>query len=594
MQTYSPIALLWNHFSTKRRQIVIASSFSVLNKIFDIAPPLLIGLAVDTVVKKESSFIATLLDIDHLETQIYILGLLTFIIWALESVFEYLLKIWWRGLAQEVQHSLRVEGHQHLQSLPLSFFEEQNTGNLMTILNDDINQLERFLDMGANQIIQVLTTVLSIGVIFFIISPSIAALSFLPVPFILWGSFYFQKRIAPRYLNVREKAGHIASYLNNNILGIATVKSYVAEKFESQKMRQESLSYEQANKKAIILSSAFSPLIRMVVLCGFMFALIIGGLQTLEGTLEVGAYSILIFLTQRLLWPLTGLGEIFDLYQRAMASTLRIFQLLQTQISQQDGELNLTSSDLGQGIHFQNVSFNYQNSTDVLKNISFSIHPGQTIAFVGATGSGKSTLVKLLLRFYDPQKGEIKIGEHNINQYKIEDLRQAIAYVAQSPYLFFGSVKENVMYGSFGAGQEDFQQACLVAEAQEFISKLPQKENTLIGEQGQKLSGGQRQRLSIARSLLKNAPIYIFDEATSAVDNETEAAIQRSLKKVTSQKTTIIIAHRLSTIIHADCIHVLHDGQIVESGHHQELLQKKGLYHSLWSVQSGQNKTAGV
>ena len=298
---HSPLKTLWKHFTSEHLRVYEASAYSILNKIFDIAPPLLIGLAVDTVVKNENSFLAGYGVVDKKE-QIYVIGILTVIIWVLESAFEFLLKIRWRGIAQDVQHKLRVQGYEHLQRLQLSYFEDQNTGNLTTILNDDINQLERFLDSGANSILQMLTTVFTIGTVFVIISPTLASLSFLPIPFILWGSFYFQKKIAPKYANVRQEAGNLASTLVNNLAGMATIKSYVAQEFETSRIENQSLDYVNSNKSAIKVSSAFSPLIRMVILCGFMFTLVLGGLYVFDGKLEVGAYSILIFLVQRLLW----------------------------------------------------------------------------------------------------------------------------------------------------------------------------------------------------------------------------------------------------------------------------------------------------
>lgn len=582
----SPLKALWNHFTDKRSKVIEASIYSVLNKIFDIAPPLLIGLAVDTVVKKESSFVGDFGITNHLH-QMYLLGFLTFIIWALESLFEFLFKVRWRHIAQEVQHALRMETYEHLQRLHISFFENQNTGNLTTVMNDDVNQLERFLDVGANEVLQLLTTVISIGTIFFIISPTIASLSFLPVPFILWGSFYFQRRIAPRYLGVREEAGMLASMLVNNLSGMATIKSYVAQAFERKRLGQQSLAYADSNKKAIVLSSSFSPLIRMVVLCGFLFALVLGGIHVFEGKLEVGSYSVLIFLVQRLLWPLTRLGETFDLYQRAMASTNRIMDLLKTEVQINDGSKTLAHDSFSGNIKMQDVSFSYESGNKILHNINLDISPGKTVALVGTTGSGKSTILKLLLRFYDVSEGEITVDGHNIKDLEQDNLRSLIGFVSQDTYLFHGTVMDNILYGSFDKTREEVIEAAKMAEAHEFIQALPQGYDTIVGERGQKLSGGQRQRISIARALIKDPHLFIFDEATSAVDNETEAAIQRSLERITKDRTTIMVAHRLSTIKHADKIIVLEDGKILEQGTHDELTQKNGMYNALWQVQTG-------
>lgn len=585
----SPAKKLWNHFSSKHSKALEASTYSILNKIFDIAPPMLIGLAVDTVVKGEESFIASF-GVANKIHQLYWLAFLTFLIWAFESFFEFLFKVKWRHLAQEVQHELRLETYDHLQKLHISFFENQNTGNLTTVLNDDINQLERFLDVGANDILQVLTTVITIGAIFFYISPLIAVFSFLPIPFILIGSFYFQKRIAPRYSNVRDEAGLLASIITNNLSGMMTIKSYVAQDFEKNRLNKQSLHYSDSNKKAIVLSSSFSPLIRMVILCGFLFTMVLGGIQVFEGILEIGFYSTLIFLVQRLLWPLTRLGEVFDLYQRAMASTKRVLNLLNTPIKIDDGKEILHPSEFKGDIEIKNVNFSYDTGPKILNNISIDIKAGQTIALVGATGSGKSTILKLLMRFYDVSTGDIFIDGINLKSLSQDSLRSLIGFVSQDTYLFHGSIKENILYGSFEKSNDELMNAAKLAEAHEFIDKLPKGYDTIVGERGQKLSGGQRQRLCIARALIKNPPLFLFDEATSAVDNETEAAIQRSLEKITKNRTTIMVAHRLSTIKHADCIHVLENGEVVESGNHESLLRLNGLYNALWNVQTGNKK----
>jgi len=581
-----PFKTLWRHFKKKQSAVLTASTFSVLNKIFDIAPPLLIGLAVDTVVKKETSLLASY-GISDKSDQITTIALLTFLIWAFESLFEFLFKVKWRHIAQEVQHGLRMEGYNHLQSLHLSFFENKNTGDLTTILNDDINQLERFLDVGANEILQMLTTVISIGTIFFFISPQIAALSFLPIPFILWGSFTFQKKIAPLYKGVRLEAGFLSSTFVNNIMGIATIKAYVAGKFESSRVSDQSTRYQEANKKAILISSSFSPLIRMVILCGFLFTLVMGAHEVFNGKLAIGSYSTMIFLVQRLLWPLTRLGEIFDLYQRAMASTSRVLSLVQTPHKIQDGQKDIERNKFEGDISFHNVNFSYNESDLVLKNLNLTIKKGSTIGLVGTTGSGKSTLIKLLLRFYDITSGSLTVDGTEISELKQDQLRRLIGLVSQETYLFHGSVRENIVYGSFDKTENDIIDALKMAEAYDFVTGLPLGLETIVGERGQKLSGGQRQRLSIARALLKKPKLFIFDEATSAIDNETEAAIQRSLERITKQTTTIMVAHRLSTIKNADQIYVLEKGQVIEHGTHKELIEHNGQYNALWNVQTG-------
>lgn len=369
-----PLQRLFNYGHQYIKQIRLAIGASILNKIFDLAPPVLIGIAVDVVIKQQDSIIARL-GVKDIYGQFLILSLLTVITWILESLFEYCLKLLWRNLGQNVQHKLRLDAYKHLQELELAYFEERSTSALMSILSDDINQLERFLDVGANDIIQVTTTI------------------------------------------------------------------------------------------------------------------------------EILARN--------------------------------------------------------------------------------------TIAIVGSTGSGKSTLVKLLLRFYEVENGKITLDGIDLQQLNLRDLRRCIGLVSQDVFLFHGTVAENIAYGTFSASNEDIIMAAKIAEAHDFIMNLPQGYETIVGEMGQKLSGGQRQRIAIARAVLKDPPILILDEATSAVDNEPEAAIQRSLERITVNRTTIAIAHRLSTIRNADCIYVMEHGKLVEAGTHEQLLDKNGIYASFWSVQSG-------
>lgn len=585
------ILRLMQYMKAHRTRAILATVCSVINKFFDIMPEILIGMAIDVVVRAEESFLAQWGVTDPWQ-QILILGGLTFFIWVGESLFEYLFMILWRGLAQVVQHDLRTDTYSHLQNLDLQFFEDQSSGNLTTILNDDINQLERFLDGGANQIIQTFTAVVGVGAVFFYLSPSIAVVAYLPIPAIIFGAFYFQKKATPLYAEVREKVGVLGSRISNNIAGIQTIKSFTQEASESEKLTQESQDYVEANKKAIAVSSAFIPVIRMGILSGYLATFVLGAHYVLEGTMEIGAYGVLVFLTQRLLWPLTGIAQTVDLYERAMASTRRVLDLLHQPFHIDDGFTK--AGKLNGDIAFQGVSFSYSSGPQILHDLNFEIPARKTTAFVGSTGSGKSTLIKLLLRFYEPQTGKVLMDGRSLEEYELKSLRKNIGLVSQDVFLFHGSVRENLLYGKPDATEEELVDAASRAEAMEFIEKLPEGMDTVIGERGQKLSGGQRQRLSLARAILKDPPILILDEATSAVDNETEAAIQRSLAKISKDRTVIAIAHRLSTIVNADTIYVLENGSIQQQGRHQDLMDSPGVYKNLWNVQTGSASLQGL
>ena len=582
-----PLKQLIQYMKPFRGKVRLATLFSILNKLFDLAPPILIGAAVDVVVKGEESLIAGFGIKDPFDQLLWLAGFTVFV-WVFESFFQYLFEVYWRDLAQFTQDSLRKDAYQNLQKQKMAYFEDQSSGNLNTILNDDINQLERFLDHGANDLIQVAVTVLVIGSIFMFSAPEIGWMALVPMPFIIWGSVWFQKKLAPRYNLVRERAGETSSQLINNLGGITTIKSYGAEKFEYDRISTLSQKYKEANQSVIRLSAAFVPLIRMLILTGFIGILIFAGFKTLDGEMEVGLYSVLIFVTQRLLWPLTRLGETFDLYQRAMASTKRVMGLLKKEETLNDGITELEPENVEGSYRFEDVSFRYKSGGPVIRNLSLNIDSGETVGIVGATGAGKSSLIKLLIRFYDVTEGRILLDGKDIRTYRLKDLTRAAGLVSQDVFLFHGTVAENIRYGTFNASDEEVKEAAKLAEAHDFVQTLDEGYNTIVGERGQKLSGGQRQRVSIARAILKNPPILILDEATSAVDNETEAAIQRSLFKIAKERTTIIIAHRLSTIRHADKIFVLEHGELAESGTHEELVQKDGIYKQLWMVQSGE------
>ena len=587
----APLARLLAYARPHRGRVWLASIASVTNKVFDLAPPLLIGAAVDVVADSESSWLAQL-GVEGRSDQIWVIGGLTVLIWIVESITEYAHKVWWRNLAQDLQHDLRLDVYGHVQGLELEFFEDRSTGGLMSVLNDDVNQLERFLNGGANDLWQVTTTVLTVGAIFFAIDPSVAWMAMLPMPFILWGSILYQRRLQPRYAAVRERVGALNGDLAGNLGGIATIKSFAAEDRERDRIARRSLDYRESNADAIRLSSAFSPLIRMVVLVGFTATLIAGGLAAIDGRIEAGAYAVMVFMTQRLLWPLTSLGETFDLYQRAMASVSRLLDLLDQPAGIRDGARSLESSAVAGAVRFEDVRFRYKSGPVVLDGLDLDFGAGRTTAIVGATGGGKSTLIKLLLRFYEPQSGRITLDGVPLSELVLSDLRGAIGLVSQDVFVFHGSVAENIAYGRPGASQEEIEAAARIAEADEFVRALSEGYDTVVGERGQKLSGGQRQRISIARAVLSDPPILILDEATSSVDNETEAAIQRSLERVARGRTTIVIAHRLSTIRNADRIYVLDDGHVAECGTHGELIERDGLYAGLWRVQTGSAVTA--
>ncbi|HET7690672.1 MAG TPA: ABC transporter ATP-binding protein [Nocardioidaceae bacterium] len=581
-----PLGALWQRHRRYRRRFVAAVTFSTVNKVADVMPELLIGAAVDVVVRGDGSFVGALLGVDSRYAQLAWLAGFNVVVWVVESVSEYVANVLWRGLAQGIEHELRVEAYDHAQHLDMSWHESRGSGSTLATLNDDVNQLERFLDVGAPSILQTTLNVVLVGAVFAFASWQLLLFAFLPIPVIIVGSLFFQRRLEPLYTRVRDTVADLSEALSANLAGIATIKAFTAEDRERDRIAAASTAYRRANLEAIRSSAAFVPLVRMAILAGFTCTLLLGGWATLRGDLELGLYSVLVFMTQRLLWPLTAVAEVLDLYQRGRASATRILRLLAEPIAVPAGERSLVRPVRG-AVELRDVYAGYADGPHVLHGLDMVIPAGETHAIVGPTGAGKSSVQRLVLRFDDPRSGQVLLDGQDVRDLDWDSLRGSMGYVAQDVFVFAGTIADNIAYGRPGATREEVREAARAAAALDFIDALPDGLDSWVGERGVTLSGGQRQRLALARALLRDPAILVLDEATSAVDNETEAAIQESLRHAAQSRTAIVVAHRLSTVRHAHRIWVIDAGRVVEAGTHDELLAAEGAYAGLWRVQTG-------
>ncbi|WP_373190257.1 ABC transporter ATP-binding protein [Halolamina sp.] len=600
-KTENPMKRLFEKYGARNARYFSLGFFgSVAARVLDLLPPLLLGIAIDAIFLGQREFDLPIVPQSWLPNTVegqfwFTIGIIAFSFFG-GSAFHWVRNYGWNSFAQSIQHSVRTDTYDKMQRLNMDFFAEKQTGEMMSILSNDVNRLERFLNDGMNSAFRLGVMVVGIAGILLWLNPRLALVTLLPIPIIAITTWKFIDVIQPKYADVRKTVGHLNSRLENNLGGIKVIKTFNTESFESDRVDDVSMEYYDANWDAINTRIKFFPALRVIAGAGFVLTFMAGGLWVLGEaplwltngeTLGVGTFTSFILYTQRFIWPMAQFGSIINMYQRARASSARLFGLMDTpsRIVEDPDADDLEVTD-GR-VEYDDVSFGYDDET-IVKDINFEVDGGGTVALVGPTGAGKSTVLKLLLRMYDVDDGAIRIDQQDIRDVTIPSLRKKLGYVSQDTFMFYGTVSDNIEYGTFGADHEQVVEAAKAAEAHEFIMNLPEGYETEIGERGVKLSGGQRQRLSIARAVLKDPKILILDEATSDVDTETEMLIQRSIDKLTADRTTFAIAHRLSTIKDADKIIVLEDGQIVERGTHEELISEDGLYAHLWGVQAGE------
>jgi ATP-binding cassette subfamily B protein len=582
---------------------VVGVLSSVVARVLDLLPPILLGIAVDAIFEQQGQadqpYTLPLVPDAWIppteQGQLYFtVGIVAFAFFG-GAAFHYTRNWGWNSFAQHIQHDIRTDTYDKMQRLNMDFFADKQTGEMMSILSNDVNRLERFLNDGMNSAFRLGVMVVGIAGILLWINVQLALITLVIVPLLGAFTYKFIKTIQPKYADVRSSVGQVNSRLENNLGGIQVIKTSNTENFESERVDGVSQDYFDANWDAIGTRIKFFPGLRVLAGIGFVMTFLIGGLMVLgipfgpfTSSLSAGDFVTFILLSQRFIWPMAQFGQIINMYQRAHASASRIFGLMDepSRIAE-DPNAEPLAVDEGR-VAYDHVTFGYDDEETIVEDVDFTVEGGETLALVGPTGAGKSTVLKLLLRMYDVDEGAIRVDGQDLRDVTIPSIRQAIGYVSQDTFMFYGTVKENIAYGTFDADDDAIVEAAKAAEAHEFIQNLPEGYDTEIGERGVKLSGGQRQRLSIARAVLKDPEILVLDEATSDVDTETEMLIQRSLDRLTENRTTFSIAHRLSTIKDADQIVVLEGGRIVERGTHTDLLAEDGLYAHLWGVQAGE------
>jgi len=489
----------------------------------------------------------------------------------------------WTG--QKIMFDLRIEIFSHIQKLHLGYFDRIPVGRLITRVTTDVDVLNELFTSGVVNIIGDLISLFGILIVMLWLDWRLALITFSVVPLIFLATIVFKIKVRNAYRKVRVAIARINTFLQENVTGMSVVQIFVQEERKLEEFKERNRDHLQANLASILYHAIYYPVISLIAAVSTGLIVWYGGLKTLEGTLTLGVLVAFIQYSERFYKPISDLSEKFNILQNAMASSERIFDLLDTAPEIKESQNIVTLPNIEGSIEFKDVCFSYRPGIPIIKNVSFKISPEEKIAIVGATGSGKSTLINLLCRFYDVDSGEILIDGTNIRELSLAQLRETIAVVLQDVFLFSGSVEENVKLWDRPISDTDIEWATQQVNAQTFIQALPEGYSTAVTERGSSLSVGQRQLLAFARALAHSPQILVLDEATSSVDTETEILIQDAVEKLMEDHTSLIIAHRLSTIQHCDRVLVLHKGEVIEEGTHRTLLNRHGVYRKLYELQ---------
>lgn len=497
----------------------------------------------------------------------------------------------WRDLGHEVEHDWRTRTHARTQRLPMAYLEDERTHHVASVLSDDIGQLGPFLGNAPHEAVQLAASIALLVPAFTLMAPQLAWIAFAPIPLMAWLSYRYHDKAMTEQVVAGERRTSMRGRISETLQAAVTVKSSRTEIHENERLADLSLQYTEANKHTDRGSAAQAMIVRFCAMAALPTVLLFGGLAVLNGQMSAVVVTPLIQMPGVALYRLSRLGAVTDQYQRTLAAFERVERTNQLPVEPETGSVELPTGPITGRIDLRDVTFSYPGRPPVISNLSLEVPAGRTTAIVGVTGAGKSTIAKLLLRLRDRDDGLILLDGNDVNDLSLQDLRRTVGYVGQEPYLFDTTIGDNIRYGAFDASDDQVTAAARIAGAHDFVQALPLGYRTPVGERGATLSGGQRQRVALARTILRDPPVVILDEATSAVDNETEAAIQRALNAFGRHRTMLVIAHRLSTVRDADLIHVLDEGGVpAERGTHQQLIRKGGLYANLWKLQVGEQK----
>jgi len=578
------LLVMTDRHSALRTQAV---SLTLLNGLDEAVSPALVGLAADTATRGSLSLLGRL-GFATVSTRVLALAGISSGLWLLASAIDYFKQRSLSKLANVVRHDLRMQIYDHVQSLDLADIEARDTTDWLSVLDKDVNQIHQFIRQGIEPFFQMGTNLLIVGAAFVVVSPAMAGAQLLMLPPLAWASVKLLRPIRARHLLARQDSDRMNALLAGNLSGMSTIASFNAQDEEAARVGHASAKYMASASAAEKIEAVYVPTLRAVSGAGFVTTLIWGSAQVASGKVSIGVVDSVALMQLRLMDSLGRMGIGLDQYQKTANALERIYRTLDTAPTIVSGPRQLPRATVQGDLVFDRVVFGYDPQRPVLKGVSMRCPAGQTVGIVGASGAGKSTLLKLLMRFWDPQSGEVRVDGVDVRQLNVEDLRHSIALVSQQITLFAGSIRDNIAYGNRDATLDDVMAAARVAEAHDFITALPGGYDSMLGFGGLTLSGGQRQRLAIARAVLSNRPLLLFDEATSSLDHTTEAALQRSLEVATRGRTTLIVAHRLSMVRHADVIYAMDDGVVCEQGRHDELLEAGGIYASMWRVQTGE------